>query len=224
MSAISGDTLAQLYEIAQVEDLLMRPTGAGEGTGSVDGSLYTIVGAGGDIWSGGDRMNFMYQQVNGDFDARMWTVSRDVSKGGVFAKLGLMARESCHADARADYVLARNQAGPVPGGGVRFAHRNESRSACCWEETYQVDEELEPGEDTLYADHWRLVRTGSQITGYVGWDPEENGVPNAWYIVGSRNHQERTDDQFVGAAINSFASTTFNEMTFTLDIQPYAPA
>ena len=76
----------------------------------------------------------------GDFDARMWTVSRDVSKGGVFAKLGLMARESCHADARADYVLARNQAGPVPGGGVRFAHRNESRSACCWEETYQVYE------------------------------------------------------------------------------------
>ena len=189
ITAITGPESVELSTIDSVGTLTMRTVGRGFGTGTVDGSVFEMTGSSQDIWNEGDDLNFMYQRVTGDFDATESIVDRNLV-GGPFAKYGLMARQTCHFDSRADYITARTTFGPV--GGPRFAHRGPHRNPAGWSEGYQVELDEVPapdGSDINNPDYFRLIRTGSQITGYIARDdPGDPGNPFHWCIVGSRNH------------------------------------
>jgi hypothetical protein len=224
-----GEAFADVTDVQSVGDLLMRSTGeSGSGTGSFDGQVYTVTGQGTDIWQGGDHMNFIYDDVSDDFEATAFLVDSDLTQGGTWGKMGLMARETCHEDARYDFI----QWNGFGGEGARFSLRHGQRDGSATNEKGIVDEVLpgapeDPGtlEPIPNADpDWvKLIRTGSQISGYIAWDDPDNFItPIHWNFVGSRNVEGRADDLHVGMALNSFNDTTFNSMQFTLDIQPYA--
>ena len=226
-SPVQGPDFVDSTEVRQVGDLQMRATGStGAGTGSFDGSVYSITGSGDDIWNGGDHMNFMYQAVTGDFDAIMFVNALDMSPGGPYGKYGLMARETCHQDSRYDLVGNNQIASQGNRHTIRNRHRPENDSTGA---NFRgvVDEELPgapEGEPFADADFYRLIRTGSQISSYMAYeDPEEFMTPFHWSYVGSRNVEGRSDLYHLGMAMTSWRSPNFNTAEFTLDVQSYSP-
>jgi len=65
----------------------------------VDGAdAYTILAQGSDIWGAADGFNFLYEQKTGDFDVVVR--QKSISHTSMWAKGGLMVRESLNADSR----------------------------------------------------------------------------------------------------------------------------
>jgi hypothetical protein len=192
-----------------------------------------MTGGGIEIWNGGDNMNFLYREVSGDFVATAHVLSRDL-QGSAWGKYGLMARQNCHPDSRHEFMASNSST-----GGTRHTERldhivpdpNTNR------EVYIVEPGVVPGSPMEGApavpgnpspatnpDHYMLIRTESQVTGYVSWDdPNSPGDPFHWCLVGSTNHQDRFDDLFVGMAINAGETADpLSSIDFSIDIQPYA--
>ena len=228
---IGGTPSGSLTAVQQVGDLSARPVGDGGGSAEFDGTLYEVSGTGSNIWNGGDHMNFVYQKVTGDFDATAFMVDKgQPDSPESWGKYGVMSRQSCEPISQYDFMMAFDDADDsnlsvlVP----RFAVRNRDELPDIWNnEAYQVQENLPgrpPSTETIQPDpdFFRLIRTGSQVTGYISWvDPDNFGQPLHWSAVGSRNAQDRTDDLFVGVATNMVGGAS--ELTFTWNVQPYAP-
>lgn len=66
---------------------------------SADQVEVEVVGAGGDIWSGGDWMHFLYQEKSGDFDFQAEVTRSDLGNGrGGYGHGGIMIRAGLYAD------------------------------------------------------------------------------------------------------------------------------
>ena len=83
-------------------------------TGYAQG-VYTILGAGADIWATSDQFHFVYRSITGDADV----VARVASVGNTssWAKAGVMIRESLGARSRHAYALTSS------GQGCAFERR-----------------------------------------------------------------------------------------------------
>jgi regulation of enolase protein 1 (concanavalin A-like superfamily) len=129
-----------------------NPAQAGAFT-SVEGG-YDVVAGGSDIGGTADQFHFDYQSGNGDFDARVRLQSLPLSD--LFAKAGLMARETLEANSRFAAVLAT----PTLSGCL-FTCRASAGSQCTVSGFLPIN----------YPDTWlRLQRTGGVFNAYAGFD------------------------------------------------------
>ena len=164
------------------------------GSATYQTGKYTIKAAGTDIWDAADQFHFVYRPVIGDVDLRVRVVSLGYTD--VWAKAGIMIRESLTADARHAFAAASAGAGyafqrrPDPGGPSE--HTSGGAGA-------------PPG--------WlRLIRKGSQFQAYRssnGW---------TWKLIGS-DTIPMNETVYVGLAAtshNASASTTAVFDAFTV--------
>jgi regulation of enolase protein 1 (concanavalin A-like superfamily) len=161
-----------------------RDIGSPSITGSMTYSagVYTIKGAGVDIWGTSDQFRFVYQQITGDVDivARL----KSIQDSNAWAKAGVMIRESLNANARnAMAVLSA-------GKGYSFQWRLDTGGLSDYTRT-----------NTGAAPGWiRLKRTGYQIQAYRSADGA------SWTSIGVQT-VPMADTVYVGLAVTSHNSS-----------------
>jgi hypothetical protein len=133
------------------------------GSTRYSGGVFTVSGAGADIWGTADAFQFAYRTQTGDdyFVARVTSVQ---NTNGL-AKAGVMIRSSTSASAQ-DVILDVK-----PDGGIEFMSRGSQGGATTWW----------GGMSTAGPVWLMLVRSGSTVSAYAAQD----GSP--WTSVGSAN-------------------------------------
>jgi len=160
------------------------------GSGSVNGTTYTVSGSGTDIWGTSDKLNYYYQNDTGDltFTARVASVQNT----NAWAKVGLMVRESTAANAAYVGIYV------TPGNGVSMQYRSATGVTA-------TDLARNTG---FVAPYWvRLVRSGNTFTGFRSPD----GV--TWTQVGQIS-VTMAANVTEGFAVCSHNNTTLNTSTF----------
>jgi regulation of enolase protein 1 (concanavalin A-like superfamily)/phosphatidylserine/phosphatidylglycerophosphate/cardiolipin synthase-like enzyme len=159
------------------------------GSASASSGVFTVNGAGADIWGTSDSFQFVYQTLVGDGQivARV-TGEQNTS---AFAKAGVMMRNSLSAT-DANVILDLN-----PGGNVEFMARSTSGAATAW---------LSGTTHALPA--WvMLARTGSTVTASVSSDG------TTWTTVGTTSVPMGAS-VFVGLVVCSHTTSALNTSTF----------
>jgi phospholipase D-like protein len=159
------------------------------GSASFSGGVFTVAGAGSDIWGAADSFHFVYQPLTGDGQivARVASIQNTSPN----AKAGLMFRSSLSATA-ANVIIDVQ-----PGGSIEFMSRTSDGGSTAW---------LAGG--TSPAPTWlRLVRSGSTVTGSVSSD----GV--TWTTIGSTSATLGSGAS-VGLIVTSHNTSQLNTSTF----------
>jgi regulation of enolase protein 1 (concanavalin A-like superfamily) len=157
------------------------PSVAGSATSS--GGVYTIKGAGVDIWGTSDQFRYVYQQITGDVDvvARVNSIQNVNS----WAKAGVMIRESLNANARNAIALMS------AGRGYSFQWRLDTGGLTAYTPT-----------NSGTAPAWvRLKRTGFQFQAFRSSDGR------TWTSIGTETIP-MADTVYVGLAVTSHNSST----------------
>ncbi len=152
-------------------------------------TVVTIDGGGADIWGTEDAFHYHYAPVSGDFDVTVQSIA--VENTDIWAKAGLMVRESLGADASNAMIRRR------PNGEVSLQWRPE-RS----EGTTSVG-----GTE---ADWLRLVRNGDTLEAYRSTDSE------SWTTIGVLTDADidLSESVSVGLAVTSHSVGTSCTATF----------
>ncbi len=160
------------------------------GSASEASGRWTLDGSGANIWNKSDEFRFAYQAVSGDVDIRVRVASlEDVN---AWSKAGVMIRESLAANSRNAFMFV------TPGGGRAFQHRSN---------TGGLTTRASPTDGR--APVWlRLVRQGSQFTGYLSADG------TSWTTAGSVTIS-MTSSVYVGLVVGSRVDSTLATATFT---------
>lgn len=114
-------------------------SGTGSTTYTVATDSYKMVGAGDDIWAGGDQFQYAYKVVTGDFDMQMHITSRTMPVGGRWGKHGLMARWDCDFNSRYSMSQTNLATSPDVVDTPRLARRVISHDTGNTQEDYVVD-------------------------------------------------------------------------------------
>jgi hypothetical protein len=131
------------------------------GRSSAANGVFTINGAGADIWGTADALQYAYRTLSGDGELTARVVS--VQNTARWAKAGVMIRASGSAGAAQATMLVS------AGAGSAFQYRSATNG---------VSASI-AGPSTVFAPEWvRIVRAGSDISGYESAD----GV--TWTLVG----------------------------------------
>jgi regulation of enolase protein 1 (concanavalin A-like superfamily) len=133
------------------------------GTGSSDGTVVTMQGAGTDIWNTADQFFYLYRPLDGD--ATITARVRSLQNTHAWAKAGLMFRESIDASSKqVDAVVS-------PGKGTAMQYRAATGGATA---QAGVVAGASPG--------WlRLTRSGNTFTS--AWSKDGS----TWTTIGSVN-------------------------------------
>jgi regulation of enolase protein 1 (concanavalin A-like superfamily) len=166
------------------------------GSASVASGTWTLDGSGVDIYGTSDEFRFAYQQVTGDVDIRVRVAS--LENVHQWSKAGVMIRESLNANARNVFSLVSAQSGRAI----------QARTTTGGTTTRTAD----AGGIPVWL---RLVRRGSQFTGYLS----ENGT--SWSTMGTVTIAMPAS-AYVGLAVTSHndpvaATATFTNLTVTSD-------
>ena len=140
--------------------------------------VFTVTGAGADIWNTADSFRFVYVTTN---SANFTMIARvaSVQNANAWSKAGVMVRDSLNPGA-ANALIA-----VTPGNGVTFQYRSSDGGNC--------NDSTTSGS----APYWvELVRSGSTFTGYSS----ANGT--SWTLVGSTTLTNITT-AYVGLAVTS---------------------
>ena len=165
------------------------------GTATYSGGTFTVKGAGSDIQSTADQFHFVYQPLNGDGTIVARVAS--VQKTHVWAKGGVMIRESLAANSRNAFMLVS------ASSGASFQFRASTGGGTTASNASGI---LPP--------YWvRLIRTGNTLAGSISPD----GI--TWTPVGSATINMGASI-YVGLAVTSHNSSvlctsTFDNVTFT---------
>ena len=163
------------------------------------GGTYTMSAATGDVWGGADSNNYVYQNLSGDglFVARV----ASVDPTHVWAKAGLMIRESLDANARNAMVAV------TPGRGATFQWRTVTGGSCSYSHLGGVT-----------APQWlALRRSGDVIAGYCSADG------HTWTQVG-RCRLAVGQSLYVGLSYSSISKTYGQSVFDSVSLSPLAPA
>jgi glucuronoarabinoxylan endo-1,4-beta-xylanase len=165
--------------------LRSQDIGSVQVTGNADQSngVFTVTGAGDDIWNAADAFRFVYETAAGDCTM----VARVVSLENInaWSKAGLMIRDSLAANAVNVFIAV------TPGNGVAFQYRPSTGSNSV--NTYTTG---------LNAPYWvKLVRSGNTFTGYRSPD----GI--TWTQAGTTN-LTISASAYVGLAVTSHNSSS----------------
>ncbi|MEI9866084.1 MAG: lamin tail domain-containing protein [Limisphaerales bacterium] len=132
-------------------------------TAVVAGNGYNVTAAGNDFGGSSDQGNFSYQLRSGNFDVSVRVAGLSLSD--IFAKAGLMARESLDPAAR----FAAAMTTPAMNGSF-FQWRNPAGSGSSSIGNFPAN----------YPNTWlRLQRVGNMFNSYAGYDGQ------AWTLLGS---------------------------------------
>jgi regulation of enolase protein 1 (concanavalin A-like superfamily) len=159
------------------------------GSANYSSGVFTIAGAGSDIWGSADAFQFAYQSLagNGEIVAHV-TSLQDTN---THAKAGIMLRSTLAADS--PHVILDVQ----PSGDIEFMSRNVSGDVTRW-----------IAGTTHVAPVWlKLTRSGTTIAGFVSGD----GV--SWTLVGQTGIT-LTATVDAGLAVTSHSTPTLNTATF----------
>jgi regulation of enolase protein 1 (concanavalin A-like superfamily) len=162
--------------------------------------VYTVVGAGNDIWDSSDQFRYVYQQVTGDLNVVVRVAS--VEQVNAWTKAGIMVRESLNANSR--HAMALLSA----GHGYSFQWRLDNGGPANY---------VSGGSGSAPA--WlRLVRTGFRFEAFRS----TNG--SSWTSMGVET-VPMTDPVYVGLAVTSHkasraAAAVFDHLTVTSSAPP----
>jgi hypothetical protein len=159
------------------------------GSASFSGGVFTVAGAGSDIWGTADSFHFVYQPLSSDGQivARVDSLQNTSAN----AKAGLMFRSSL-ASTAANVIIDVQ-----PGGSIEFMSRTSDGGSTTW-----IAGGTDPPPSWL-----KLVRSGSTVTGFMSGD----GV--TWTTVGSAGVALGTGAS-VGLVVTSHNTSQLNTSTF----------
>src|SRR5436190_11770457 len=159
------------------------------GSSSASGSVFTVSGAGADIWGSADAFQSVLQPITGD--AQIIARVTGVQNTNTYAKAGIMIRGSLTAGSM-DVLLDLR-----PNGTIEFMSRSTSGGSTTW-----------PVGPTQTAPAWlKLARTGGTVTASVS----SNGT--SWTQVGSVT-LSLPSPAYAGLAVTSHDVTMLNTSTF----------
>jgi regulation of enolase protein 1 (concanavalin A-like superfamily) len=157
-------------------------TGA-QGSVEYGNGLFTIKGAGADVWGTSDAFHYVYLPLSGDGSITAWVIS--VSDEANWVKAGVMIRGSLSPSSAQAFMLVSH------AKGVAFQRRTADGSAS-----------VSSAGSASTAPRWvRLVRAGSTISGYESADGRN------WTLVGSDTFS-MSSTAFVGLAVSSHVPGT----------------
>ncbi len=168
------------------------------GSAEYNGGVFTLTGAGSDIWGELDDFRYVYQPLSGNGEIIARVTSQTPTDG--WAKAGVMIKES--ATVGAPYALLA----VTPSNGYAFQHTVETSVS---------------GEPYAFPNAWmKLTRSGNAIEAYTSTD----GV--VWDVMGAGTVPMATDVT-VGLFVNShnpsaLGTVTFDNVTVT-DFPPPDP-
>ena len=159
------------------------------GSASYSSGVFTVSGAGADIWSPPDAFQYVYQPVSGD----QTIVARVVNEQNTnqYAKAGLMMRQSISASDA--YVMIDE----LPNGQIEFMTRTSSGAQTTF---------VASGGQAFPA--WlKLVRSGSTVTGFASADGA------AWTQIGATSTSMSSNID-IGLIVCSHDPSTLNTANF----------
>jgi hypothetical protein len=177
------------------------------GSAVFNGGVFSVNGAGADIYGTADAFRFVYLPVTGDFTIVARVTS--VQNINVWSKAGVMFRESTNANS-ANVMIA-----VTPGNGVTWQYRTNTAG------TTRVN-----NTPSLSAPYWvKLVRSGNIFTGYRSPDG------TSWTQQGTVTNA-LASSAYIGLALTSHDSSslcaaTFDNVTapgWPPSVPPLAPA
>ncbi|OME86059.1 hypothetical protein BK120_08700 [Paenibacillus sp. FSL A5-0031] len=173
--------VAQDYAANIPTEWKARNIGFKPGSASYSGGVFTLSGNASDIWGNEDKLNYIYQSLQGD-GAIVARVAGMNNMDG-WAKAGLMIRESLAVDAKhADMIVT-----PVNGAAFQY------RAATQGNTVDHIIAEAPPS--------WiMLERSGNQFTGSISTDGENwTAVSSASIAMGS--------NVYIGLALSNSSSS-----------------
>jgi hypothetical protein len=160
------------------------------GSASFGGGLYTVSGAGVDIWNNADSFHFAFRAVAGDCTNIVLVAS--LQNTDPWAKAGLMLRETLNQDSANAFIAITAQ-----NGGL-FSYRSASAASSA-----------SFGQSGLTAPYWvKLVRLGNTFTAFTS----PNG--STWTQTGSTVTIPMAGTVLVGLAVTAHNNTQLNTATF----------
>jgi hypothetical protein len=151
--------------------------------------VFTVSGAGADIWGNADAFQSVMQPITGDVQIVARVAS--IQNTNTYAKAGIMLRQSLTAGS-AHVILDLR-----PNGSIEFMVRSANGGATTW-----LASTRQPAPAWL-----KLTRVGNTVTGYAS----ANG--STWTRVGSTSLSV-TPAAYVGLAVTSHDVTRLNASTF----------
>ena len=179
-------------------------TGA-TGSSTFANNVFTVTGAGADVWGTADAFQYAYRTLDGDGSIVARVTS--IQNVNAWVKAGVMIRKSLSASSAHGFMLVAASATK----GVPFQRRPVDGGTSV----------SSPGSQNT-APRWvKLVRAGTLITGYES----ANGV--TWTVVGSDTIAMGTT-VLVGLAVSSHvagvnATATFDNVTVSTSTPPPPP-
>ena len=160
------------------------------GRASESNGIFSVTGAGADIWGSSDQFQFMYQQANGDLEivARL----NELGSADAWSKAGVMIRESLSASAAHAFMTGS------AAKGWAFQRRPLSGSISV----------NSPGSFSTPPGWLRLVRKGDLFSAY------ESSNGTTWWIVGTETIP-MSSSVYVGLAVTSHNPNMTATGTFT---------
>ena len=161
------------------------------GSASYSNGVFTVTGAGADIWGAADAFRFVYVPVTGNCTITARVVS--VQNTDPWSKAGIMIRSNLDANAVNAYIAV------TPGNGVTWQTRTSTGGST-----------VNSATAGLTAPYWvKLVRSGSTFTGYRSPD----GVN--WTQQGTATTITMASTAYAGLALTSHNSSSL--CTATID-------
>jgi regulation of enolase protein 1 (concanavalin A-like superfamily) len=159
------------------------------GAASYAAGVFSVSGAGSNIWGSADSFRFVYQSLPGDGEIVARVAS--VPNTDTFAKAGIMIRQSLAAGASHLLLDVRPN-----GAGIELLTRSSAGGATSY-----------LGGAAMGAPVWlRLTRTGTTIAAAV------SNSGSTWTSVGSATLP--TGPMYIGLVVNSHDTTRLNTSTF----------
>ncbi|MGE5357495.1 MAG: phospholipase D-like domain-containing protein [Bacteroidales bacterium] len=159
------------------------------GSASYSNGVFTVAGAGSDIWGTSDSFRYVYQTLSGDGQIVARVTSEQNTSTN--AKAGVMLRESLASNAT-NVILDVS-----PTGNIEFMVRSSTGASTTWL----------AGATQAFPAWLKLVRSGSTVTGYVS----SNG--STWSTVGSTS-VTMASSAYMGLPVNSHNTSALNTSTF----------
>jgi endoglucanase len=160
------------------------------GTATSDGGVFSVGGSGADIWGTADAFRYVYVPVSGNFTITARVVG--VGDTDVWAKAGVMIRESLNANSRNAFVAV------TPGNGVTWQWRSSVGGTTGNANT-----------SGLNAPYWvRIVRSGNTFSGYRSTDGA------TWVQQGNSQTLSMAATVYAGLAVTSHNNTRLCTATF----------
>ncbi len=167
-------------------------------------TVITLQGGGADIWGTEDAFHYYYAPVSGDFDVVVQNLF--VEDTNVWAKAGLMVRETLDADSK----------------NLMLRRRPTEEESVQWRPETGVQTQMTESSTNIYADWMRLKRAGDVIEAFGSQD--EPAGESDWAMIRRFTADDITisDDAYLGLAVTSHNENVLCRATFK-DLEGVGP-